>query len=230
MVDYNFETIFVLAPSKPLNVTATVLNPTLAEVTWKAPLRLNGEKVFYEIHWQTEGTRSGVRKKEEQPVQEHQTTENKGKIFRSFLHKLSPNETYTVWVKAYCETNATSSDSDKVKIVTHPEPSGIILLNKTSQTMFLSWNITSHIESAKIQYSSPMSDDWRDAELTEQEDNMLFFHIQDLNPKSFYRFRLCLIYEKYKTEFIWPLDSKFIFETLGKFYLSFMILFLLLLL
>ncbi|XP_045468365.1 proto-oncogene tyrosine-protein kinase ROS isoform X2 [Harmonia axyridis] len=203
------------APSKPLNVTATVLNPTLAEVTWMPPLKLNGETVFYEIHWQTEGTRSGVRKKEEQPVQEHQTLENTKKTFKSFLHKLSPNETYTVWVRAYCETNATSNDSEKVKIVTYPEPSGIHLLNKTSQTMFLSWNISPHIESAKIQYSSPISDLWLDATRSDQEDDVIYFRVQNLKPKSLYRFRLSLIYEKYKTEFLWPLDSKYTFETLG---------------
>lgn len=208
--------LFVTAPSKPLNVTATVLNPTLAEVTWMPPLKLNGETVFYEIHWQTEGTRSGVRKKEEQPVQEHQTLENTKKTFKSFLHKLSPNETYTVWVRAYCETNATSNDSEKVKIVTYPEPSGIHLLNKTSQTMFLSWNISPHIESAKIQYSSPISDLWLDATRSDQEDDVIYFRVQNLKPKSLYRFRLSLIYEKYKTEFLWPLDSKYTFETLGE--------------
>ncbi|XP_044756024.1 proto-oncogene tyrosine-protein kinase ROS isoform X2 [Coccinella septempunctata] len=203
------------APSKPVNVTATVLNPTLAEVTWKPPLKLNGETVFYEVHWQTEGTRSGVRKKEEQPVQEHQTTENTQKTFKSFLHKLSPNETYTVWIRAYCENNATSTDSEKVKIVTYPEPSGINLLNKTSQTMSLSWNNSQHVQSAKIQYSTPISDHWLNATLLEQKKDVLYFHVKDLQPKSFYRFRLSLIYEKYKTEFVWPLDSKFTFETLG---------------
>ncbi|KAL3277022.1 hypothetical protein HHI36_012384 [Cryptolaemus montrouzieri] len=203
------------APSKPLNVTATVLNPTLVEVTWKPPVELNGETVYYEIHWQTEGTRSGVRKKEEQPVLEHQTTGHTQKMFKSLLHKLSPNETYIVWVRAYCETNATSSDSDRVKIVTYQEPSGLTLLNKTSQNMYLSWNISPHVEHATAQYSSLMSNTWRNVTHQEKEDDVIYFYVEDLKPKSLYKFRLCLTYEKYPKEFIWPSDPKFTFETLG---------------
>ncbi|KAK9875123.1 hypothetical protein WA026_005916 [Henosepilachna vigintioctopunctata] len=43
----------------------------------------------------------------------------------------------------------------------------------------------------------------------------MYFSAEGLSPKSVYKFRLCLIYEKYPKEFYWPLDSKFTLETLG---------------
>ena len=46
--------MFISAPSQPQNVTATVLNPTTAKVTWWPPQQFNGALVHDEIYWQTE--------------------------------------------------------------------------------------------------------------------------------------------------------------------------------
>ncbi|KAL1489268.1 hypothetical protein ABEB36_014201 [Hypothenemus hampei] len=198
------------APSKPQNISATVLHPTLVKVTWSPPVELNGKVVHYEIHWFTEG--SGVRQKGEQPVN---STEN----LSTFLNKLNPNETYKIWIRAYSETNETYSDSDQIQITTYPEPAGLDLLNKTSQILTLVWNLGPHIQEYKINYAPITSaNNWTQAvsgRLRDLDNLTVSITVPDLTPKSQYKFRFELLYEQYPEWYIWPQDSRFIFETLG---------------
>ncbi|XP_066156235.1 proto-oncogene tyrosine-protein kinase ROS isoform X1 [Euwallacea fornicatus] len=204
------------APSKPRDISASVLHPTLALVNWLPPEQLNGEIVHYEIHWLTEGSLTGVRQKGEQSVSDVKTIDHDSQTLTTLLPKLSPNETYTVWIRAYSETNETSSDSDRVQITTYPEPAVFELVNKTSQTLYLSWEITSHIQEYKVEYAPITSTNkWKPVAAGEERDSFVAIVAENLKPKTQYKFRLSLLYEQYPEWYVWPSDSRFTFETLG---------------
>ncbi|XP_030754698.1 proto-oncogene tyrosine-protein kinase ROS-like isoform X3 [Sitophilus oryzae] len=204
------------APSKPQNISAAVLNPTLVQVNWSPPSQLNGDVIRYEIHWLTEGSLTGVRQKGEQPVSDLRFVDKKMDVLTTLLQKLSPNETYTVWIRAYSETNETSSDSDRVQITTYPEPSEFELTNRTSQSLFLMWEVTPHIYKYSIQYAPITSTNtWIGVKQTDQNDDLVEIAVEDLKPKNQYKFRLALLYDKYPEWYVWPSDSRFTFETLG---------------
>jgi hypothetical protein len=83
------------APSSPQNVTVLVLNPTTVEVQWLPPKEFNDEKVWYEVHWCTEGMVAGVRQKTEKDIMNTYTFK---KIHRSDVKNLLPGQTYKIWV------------------------------------------------------------------------------------------------------------------------------------
>ncbi|XP_076250339.1 receptor protein-tyrosine kinase sevenless isoform X2 [Rhynchophorus ferrugineus] len=204
------------APSKPQNISAAVLNPTLAEVNWFPPKELNGDVVHYEIHWLTEGSLTGVRQKGEQPVSDLNVLPNQVGVLTTILQKLSPNETYTVWIRAYSETNETSSDSDRVQITTYPEPSAFQLINRTSSSLCLSWEITPHIHKYVVEYAPITSTNkWTRVKFNDKGKKLVEIDVEELKPKNQYKFRLTLLYDKYPEWYIWPSDSRFTFETLG---------------
>ncbi|XP_044258516.1 proto-oncogene tyrosine-protein kinase ROS isoform X1 [Tribolium madens] len=199
------------APSPPQNVTVKVLNPTMAQVSWSPPQYLNGVTVHYEIYCQTERTLSGVRQKEQSNV-EQQFTPNSTHFLTIILNKLSSNETYTIWVKAYSETNETSSDSEKVQINTYPEPSDLILVNRTAYMLVVTWEVCANIDHYNVQFSPVTSNEWKN--MTQVSDG-IFASEENLKPKTEYKFRLSLFYYNYPEEYVWPQDSRFIYETLG---------------
>lgn len=197
-----------------------MLHPTLAVTKWLPPLQLNGEIVHYEIHWLTEGSLTGVRQKGEQPVNVLTTPENHTEHLTALLQKLSPNETYTVWIRAYSETNETSSDSDRVQLTTYPEPAVFNLINKTSRSLQLTWEITPHIDKHYVEYALITStDQWERVKATEKnKEGVVSIFVDGLTPKTRYKFRLSLLYEQYPIWYVWPSDSRFTFETLGEFF------------
>ncbi|RZC34249.1 proto-oncogene tyrosine-protein kinase ROS, partial [Asbolus verrucosus] len=204
------------APSKPQNVTVTVLNPTMVKVTWLPPQEFNGATVHYEICWKTEGTVTRARQKE-LPVAEQQISPNSTQYLTTILNKLSPNETYTIWVRAYSETSETSSDSEseRVQVNTYSEPSDLILINKTAYLLKLVWEVHPHIEHYNVQFSPLTSNNWENIPVDNQTGDTITIVKEDLKPKTQYKFRLSLYYKNYSEEYIWPPDSRFIYETLG---------------
>ncbi|KAG5883190.1 hypothetical protein JTB14_018205 [Gonioctena quinquepunctata] len=195
-------------PSKPRNVSATVLNPNLAEITWCPPDELNGIIVHYEIHWQSESTPSGVRQKGELRV-------NDSEVLTTYLTKLSPNETYTVWVRVYSENNETSNDSDRVTTTTYPEPPVLVLLNKTAYKLEIAWEQADHIEEYEVSYAPITTSEWRPIENLQKQNGTVMIVVDNLKPKMQFKFRLKLLYEKNDEMYVWPTDSRFTFETLG---------------
>lgn len=49
------------APSRPRNVSATILSPTEVNLSWLPPLEINGEKIRYEVQYQTENEINGYK-------------------------------------------------------------------------------------------------------------------------------------------------------------------------
>lgn len=203
------------APSKPENISALILNPTLAEVSWSPPKEINGEFVHYEIHWQTESNINSIRQKGEQIVMEPEKSDST--TFKTHLFKLSPNENYSIWIRAYSETNDTYSDSNSVNIQTFPEPDNITLLNSSAYELNLQWNLYTYADTSVMQYTTIGSSEWFNVEeKCIVDDEILNITLSDLKPKTQYKFRLALTYPKYKNIYIWPSDTRFTFETLGK--------------
>jgi hypothetical protein len=93
------EILWLAAPSSPQNVTVLVLNPTTVEVQWLPPQEFNDERVWYEIHWCTEGMVAGVRQKSDEDVMNTDSMKN---IHRADLKNLMPGQTYQIWVRYSC--------------------------------------------------------------------------------------------------------------------------------
>lgn len=73
------------APSSPQNVTVLVLNPTTVEVQWLPPNEFNDEKVWYEVHWCTEGMVAGVRQKMFPATDKHMLQKSNCNIYSHIL-------------------------------------------------------------------------------------------------------------------------------------------------
>lgn len=153
-------------PSKPRRVSAYVINPRLAGVEWLPPRHLNGRKVSYEVHWQTEGSPTGVRQKGEQPVPGGAAAAP----LAARLRRLAPNETYTIWVRAYSETNGSFADSDRARIATYPEPGGPTLTDRTAYAMTLAWEMPENASNCTVEYAPITSNDWTGLETIEGRD------------------------------------------------------------
>lgn len=191
-----------------------MLSPTLVAVSWLCPKELNGRSVRYELHWETEVTSWGIRQKGEQVVSEQ--FENQ---MSAYVKKLTPNETYSIWVRAYSETNETFNDSKSVQVRTFPEPNNITLVSKTPYSMLMQWKIEPHIQNCTVQYSNAMSEEWLNASTNylSSNSNILSIRVLDLKPKTQYRFRFVLKYSSRVESYIWPTDSRFIFESDGNY-------------
>lgn len=138
----------------------------------------------------------------------------------AYLHKVAPNETYLVWVRAYSGTNSTYTDSDSEKILTFPEPNNITVISYGAYNLKLEWNTSSYIKNFTFQYTLLTSNDWKnvtDIQIV-VEGNSVVAGIDGLKPKTQYKFRFLLMYPKYEKLYVWPKDSRFTFETLGNVY------------
>ncbi|KAI4460354.1 tyrosine-protein kinase receptor [Holotrichia oblita] len=204
------------APTRPRNISVTVLNPTLLKVSWLPPEEFNGDTIYYEIHWQTESTTSGIRQKSDQTVMENNMS-FEAKPFSAYLTRVSPNETYLVWVRAYSRTNVTFTDSASEKITTFPEPDNITIANYSAYLLRLEWKTSNYISNYTLQYTLLTSNDWKNV-LDYQiiiDGGLITAEIGNLKPKTQYKFRFLLTYPKYDRLYIWPKDSRFTFETSG---------------
>lgn len=192
-----------------------MLSPTLVAVNWLRPKEINGRCVRYELHWQTDVTSWGIRQKGEQVVSEQ--SENQ---MTAYVQKLMPNETYSIWVRAYSETNETFNDSKNVQVRTFPEPDNITLVSKTPYSMLLQWKIEPHIQNCSVQYSEITSEEWQNASVNylSNNSNVLSIQISDSKPKTQYKFRFVLKYSAHVENYIWPKDTRFVFESDGKCY------------
>ncbi|PNF32886.1 hypothetical protein B7P43_G01836 [Cryptotermes secundus] len=203
---------FLAAPSSPQNVTVLVLNPTTVEVQWLPPQEFNDEGVWYELHWCTEGMVAGVRQRTDKDLMNTDSLKN---IHRADLQNLLPGKTYQIWVRANSQNSKTFSDSDGVVITTYPEPDNITLLHATPYALNISWTPSKNVPILRydIQYREAGSAHWNNL-LKETEDTNVYF-VDHLFPKTYYIFRLSLIYPQSSVPYIWPLDERFAYESLG---------------
>ncbi|XP_055536181.1 proto-oncogene tyrosine-protein kinase ROS isoform X2 [Wyeomyia smithii] len=200
------------APSKPQDISVLAISPTEAVVRWSPPLAKNSERVWYEIHWQTEYIHDGSKNRQQQLVTDFDEDSTSLSIN---LTKLQPNQAYTIWIMAY-STESTYSESDHVNIVTFPEPEDIRLVFNSSTELGVSWRPHMNISTYKVQYSAVGSKTWEtvfetDVNTTIPESGI--FHVSGLQPKTQYRFIVLLFYPNRKEPYVWPPDARFIYET-----------------
>lgn len=78
----------------------------------------------------------------------------------------------------------------------------------------------SHVENYTMQFCEMRRfENWidiKDEFITEEKETTVIAEITGLNPKTQYKFRLNLWYPKYAQEYVWPSETRFIFETEGK--------------
>ncbi|XP_055909656.1 protein sevenless isoform X2 [Eupeodes corollae] len=193
-------------PWAPDNVTVSAVSPRDGLVEWMEPAVLNNERVWYEIHWQTESPANGV-------VHRHQTIipETEDKWNSHVLSSLRPDHTYTVWIKVFSTLTA-FNETSIYTFHTFPEPEDLTFVNSTSSTLTLSWNASTNVTSAFLLYSPLNIDDYISVNITSDSQRRL---IESLEPKTKYTFQMKLFYANSVYSYVWPPDNRFVFETLG---------------
>ncbi|XP_055846704.1 protein sevenless [Episyrphus balteatus] len=193
-------------PWAPDNMTASAVSPRDGLVEWMEPKILNNERVWYEVHWQTENPTSGVVHRHQKIIPE---TDDKWNSF--LLSGLKPDHSYTVWIVVF-STSTLFNESSIYTFDTFPEPEGLIFLNSTSSTLTLNWNASVNVTSAFLLYSPLNIDDYISVNITGDSQKRL---IESLEPKTKYTFQMKLFYANSVHSYVWPPDNRFVFETLG---------------
>jgi len=208
-------------PSRPENVIVEALTPTLAAVYWMPPKMLNSAMVHYEVHWRANDLlHNGVRQKGEQLITEPERTTD-GKFFRALLQPLSPGQEYVVYVRVYpANFHDFYNKSLDQRIRMYSEPNNLTVNGISVNSMNISWtpnvNLTEKILTCMLEYQDVAMEEWQVAQPAEVNESQVIFRIEDLQPRTFYKFRLRLKYPKYEKDFEWPSDGRFTFQTLGK--------------
>nr|CAD7570351.1 unnamed protein product [Timema californicum] len=200
------------APSPPRNVTAVVLNPTVVEVSWLPPQEFNDETVSYQVHWRSEEMVGGERRKGEKIVS--------GPSFPDAIQTASlsllAGQTYFILVRANSSNSATSSDSGEVQVQMFPEPNDILLLYATAYSLNISWSPSPNVSVVRreIQWCEMGSGQWQNLPLQDATGEVNYY-MRNLRPKTQYTFRLTMEYAPFQELYVWPLDGRFTYETLG---------------
>jgi proto-oncogene tyrosine-protein kinase ROS len=129
--------------------------------------------------------------------------------------KVDPNLSYKIYVRAYSK-NTTFSESDKVFVVSYPNPQSITLNSTTPTSMIIEWTPPENMSSYEIQYSR--QDAYNvvynvNKSLMPEHHN--FFMIDGLDPKTRYNFSILLKYVNSNQTYRWTSPQKIEFETLG---------------
>ncbi|XP_043492014.1 proto-oncogene tyrosine-protein kinase ROS isoform X2 [Polistes fuscatus] len=203
------------APSAPENVSVKVLTPTLAAVYWMPPKIFNSPAVSYEIHWRSDGLINGVRQKGEQLVKD--TERIKNDKLMAMLQPLLPGQVYFISVRAYpAHFNDVFSESEKQMISMYPEPNNLTLISAGINGLNISWVPTINLTIGyTLEYHDVALEEWRVANKSESDHEKVIYRLQNLQPRTLYKFRLLLRYPNYDQDFIWSPDGKSTFQTQG---------------
>ncbi|KMQ85783.1 proto-oncogene tyrosine-protein kinase ros [Lasius niger] len=204
----------------PEDITVQVLTPTLAAVYWMPLKELNCVAVNYEVHWVSvvflNGTRKITSQQDKQFINQTERTED-GKFFAT-IRSLLPGQEYLIYVRVYPNNfNNFFTDSLKEIIQMYSEPNNLILSGVSTNRMNISWipSVKLTIQ-YKLEYKTDRMRKWQIANNTEVNNGKVTYYIENLLPRTPYKFRLILRYPEYKEDFVWPSDERFTFQTLGK--------------
>ncbi|XP_011869660.1 PREDICTED: proto-oncogene tyrosine-protein kinase ROS isoform X2 [Vollenhovia emeryi] len=203
-------------PSMPENVTVRALTPTLAAVYWMPPKILNSAVVHYEVHWRSlDLLQNGVRQKGEQLITEPERTAD-GRFFTT-LQPFLPGQEYLVYVRVYpANSNDFYNESRNQTIRMYPEPNNLTMAGASVNSMNISWTRSVNLTVGYLlEYKDVAVEEWQIARHVEVNEDRVMYRIEDLQPRTLYKFRLRLKYPMYKEDFVWPPDGRFTFQTFG---------------
>ncbi|XP_037036977.1 protein sevenless isoform X3 [Bradysia coprophila] len=204
-------------PSAPRNVQAEVISPSEVIVQWHGPIELNSDSVWYEVHWETQNAINRVKNRQQQFAldQERFMAGNDAPIMMN-ITKLLPSQPYKIWVRAYT-SNSTFNESDPVQIETISEPGDITLTDRSPYDLHLHWMVHKNISKYIIEYQAIGSDVpiRIEEDLLWKNNSDIAIHVDNLKPKTQYKFSILLYFLKRDVAYTWPPDSRFVFETLG---------------
>lgn len=86
--------------------------------------------------------------------------------------------------------------------------------------MQLAWNVTPYVENYTVEYAPIASPLWSTANVSLTKNNSVEILVDNLKPKRYYKFRLVLLYKDNTDLYVWPSDSRFTYETNGKYILK----------
>ncbi|CAL1681233.1 unnamed protein product [Lasius platythorax] len=204
----------------PEIVTVQILTPTLAKIYWMPPKKLNCVAVNYEVHWMSVLVSNGTQKITYQMPHYKQLINNleqtvDGKVFTKI--QLLPGQEYLIYVRVYpANFSEFFTDSLNKSIYMYSEPNNLTLSGVNANGMNISWipsrNLTTHYI---LEYKNDTLQEWQKVYNTEKNNVKVTYYIENLLPRTLYKFRLILRYPEYMEDFIWPPDDRFTFETLG---------------
>lgn len=206
------------SPTVPRNVQAEVISPTEAIVQWQPPIEFNSDSVWYEVHWETQNAIDRVKNRQQQFVFEQERFQpGNDSTIKMNITKLLPSQPYKIWVRAYT-SNSTYNESNPVQIETISEPDDITLTDRSPYDLHLHWMVHKNISKYILEYqaiggsSAPI----RIAEdLLWKNNSDIGIHVDNLQPKTQYKFSILLYFLQRDVAYIWPSDSRFVFETMG---------------
>lgn len=208
-------------PSRPRNVTVDAISPSEAFVKWMRPLTLNGECVWFEVHWQTQNAINGVKNQQQLLVSGSNgcksSLNTEDQFYVITITKLLPNQPYKAWVRAYT-TNVTYNQSLPLSFETLPEPSKIILVSVSSHTLVIDWVPYTYADNYTMLYrrkDSTRNESTQTISSQNYMQNKGHIEITHLIPKTTYVFWILLKFPMREQAYVWPMDERFSFETNG---------------
>ncbi|XP_055298116.1 proto-oncogene tyrosine-protein kinase ROS isoform X4 [Sitodiplosis mosellana] len=203
------------APSRPRNVSATILSPTEINLSWLPPEEINGPSIRYEVQYQTEREINGYKNQLQLLIKDDNVTSIN-------ITKLLPNQPYNVWIRAYT-TETLHNQSLPLKIVTLPDPEKIKLVSSTPKSLTVEWK--PYARALKYVMSCRPISGYNDSDAevildsthqinsTNVQRNGNQLTVLTLHPKTQYTFWLSFWFENRSDPYIWPRDERIIFET-----------------
>lgn len=203
-------------PSPPRNISAIPLSFNEISVSWLRPKVFNAPRLTYHIHWETEHHKEQTRNNQQKQVSDL-SERNDNSISDEYLStiiKVAPNQLYKIWVRANSK-NDTYSESEKIYVLSYPEPQVIKLSSITPTSMIIEWNPPENISQFEIQYSK--QDEYDDIHnVTDPlRPHPNYFHIENLEPKTKYNFSISIKYVNSNRTYHWIPQQKIEFETHG---------------
>nr|CAD7427325.1 unnamed protein product [Timema monikensis] len=168
--------------------------------------------MLVQVHWRSEEMVGGERRKGEKIVS--------GPSFPDAIQTASlsllAGQTYFILVRAHSSNSATSSDSGEVQVQMFPEPNDILLLYATAYSLNISWSPSPNVSVVRreIQWCEMGSGQWQNLPLQDATGEVNYL-MRNLRPKTQYTFRLTMEYAPFQELYVWPLDGRFTYETLG---------------
>ena len=115
------------------------LTPISVRVVWGQPEKLNGEKVWYEVKWQTGGSHTSPKHKDQTWAETESKSNHNHTEYSLDITNLQSSSNYSIWVLAFSEKGDAFSESEVQVVETFPNPNNLTVINSTPHLLSVSW-------------------------------------------------------------------------------------------